>query len=78
MINITLGELVVVITLLCLTLAACGWLLDIRRVKRREKAGSRSVILCRICSVRYEVGEEPVTICPSCGTPNEPGSGDVI
>lgn len=78
MTDVTLGELILVIAVLGLALVLCGWLFEIGRVKRREKAGSRSVILCRICGVRYEAGDEPVTVCPSCGTPNEPRTDDEI
>jgi len=76
--EVTLGELILVICVLGLGLVLCGWLLEVGRVNRREKAGRRSVVLCRICGVRYETGEEAVTVCPSCGTPNEASPDDAI
>jgi len=75
---VTLGELILVICILGVGLVVCGWLMEVARVQRREKAGRRSVILCRICGVRYETGTEQVTVCPSCGTPNESTLDDEI
>ncbi len=78
MTDVTLGELILILCILGIGLVSFGWFLEITRAKSREKAGRRSVILCRICGVRYESGTEPVTVCPSCGTPNESTSDDEI
>ncbi len=78
MINVSLSELILLSMALGLAIVAIGWLVSSVRVRRREVQRRKGVILCRICGVRYEGGNEDMTICPACETPNESRPPDLI
>lgn len=78
MMDVSLGELILLLAGLCLMLAALGWVLENVRMRKREIVRSRGVILCRICGVRYEAGAGEVVACPFCHTPNEARVEDSI
>lgn len=78
MINVSLSELVLIILAAGLVLVIVGWVISTIRARRREVQRRKGVILCRICGVRYEGGNEDMTICPACETPNESRPPDLI
>ncbi|MDB6074159.1 MAG: hypothetical protein JWO89_1799 [Verrucomicrobiaceae bacterium] len=78
MINVSLSELILLSMALGLAIVVIGWLVSSIRVRRRELQRRKGVVLCRICGVRYEGGNEDMTICPACETPNESRPPDLI
>ena len=78
MINVSLSGLILVCLALGLSFLVISWLVSSVRVKRREVQRRKGVILCRICGIRYEGGNEDITICPACETPNESRPPDLI
>jgi hypothetical protein len=78
MINVSLSELILLSMALGLTIVVIGWVVSSVRVRRREVQRRKGVVLCRICGVRYEGGNEDMTICPACETPNESRPPDLI
>lgn len=78
MINISLSGLIIFCVCLPLIVLALSWLVSSLRVRHRERQRRKGVILCRICGVRYEGGNEDMTLCPACATPNEARPPDLI
>ena len=77
-INISLSGLITFCFLLGLAFLSVSWMVSTVRVRRREVQRRKGVILCRICGVRYEGGNEDMTLCPACETPNESRPPDLI
>ncbi len=78
MINVTLSHLILLCMAIGLAMVLAGSVSTLLRRKRREVQRRKGVILCRICGVRYEGGNEDISICPACQTPNESRPPDLI
>ena len=78
MINVSLSQLILVCMAIGIVIVVIGWLASTLRQRRREMQRRKGVILCRICGVRYEGGNEDMTVCPACETPNESRPPDLI
>ncbi len=78
MINVSLSHLILLSMAIGLALVAVGWVASTIRRSQREVQRRKGVILCRICGVRYEGGNEDISICPACQTPNESRPPDLI
>ena len=78
MINVSLSELILFTMAFCMLMVGIGWIVSTTRTLHRETRRRKGVILCRICGVRYEGGNEDMTICPACETPNESRPPDLI
>ncbi len=78
MIAVTLGQFILILGALCLGAVTVSWLLDGVAIRRLKVRVDRTVILCRICGVRYEAAPGAVVNCPYCGTPNHTGAPDSV
>ena len=73
MIGISLGTLIIIVTLLSVCFVCSLWVHVLWRDRRREVHRRRIAIQCRICGHTYAVGkrDKGVSLCPACGTKNE-------
>lgn len=78
MIEVTLGQLVLLALGLGLVLVSLSWFVGVTRVRRAEQRRMKDVVTCRICGVRYEAEPSVLAPCPACGTPNEMEPPNVI
>jgi len=78
MINVSLSHMILLSMAVGLAFVVIGFIVNTMRRRRREVQLRKGVILCRICGVRYEGGNEDISICPACQTPNESRPPDLI
>ena len=78
MIQLSLGQFIVLLVGVALSFIALQWIVELTRRRRRSPMKSHAVILCRVCGVRYEAEIGGVCDCPVCLTPNEAATRDEI
>lgn len=73
MITVGLGELIVTVMLIGVSLVCLLWFYSFSLERRRELHRRRIAIQCRICGCAYACGKRArkITTCPACGSLNE-------